>query len=259
MAIVAAGIGAAGVIGGAVISGNASQSAANTQQNAANTATALQGQIYNNNVTLEQPYNQAGLQSLSTLQQYLGQGNNTIGSAYGSFLQPFNDTTFQNDPGYQFQLQQGQQALERQNAAGGTLLSGKATKDSQNFAQGLASTGYDDAFNRYNTEQGNIYNRLMGLTNLGQSAASFTAQQGSNYANQAGQNIIGAGNAAAAGQVGTANAISNGLNGVGNSALTAYLLNNSQQNYGSGYTNSNNQTSPYNNAYEGTGYDPGVD
>ena len=39
---------------------------------------------------------------------------------------------------------------------------------------------------------------------------------GTNYANTAGTNITGAGNASAAGTIGTANAISSGITGIGN-------------------------------------------
>lgn len=46
-------------------------------------------------------------------------------------------------PGYQFQLNQGQKALERTQAARGTLASGNALLEAQQFGQGLAQQTYN--------------------------------------------------------------------------------------------------------------------
>lgn len=69
-------------------------------------------------------------------------------------ITPFSNTQFtgedlQNDPGYQFQLQQGEQALARSQAARGNLFSGSALKAAQDYGQGLAGTSFDNANNRY--------------------------------------------------------------------------------------------------------------
>lgn len=53
------------------------------------------------------------------------------------------------DPGYQFQLDQGTQALNRKAAAGGDYFSGNALKEAQQFGQGLAGTTYNDAYQRF--------------------------------------------------------------------------------------------------------------
>jgi hypothetical protein len=123
-----------------------------------------------------------------------------------------------NNPAYQFQLKQGQQALDRQNAARGAGFSGSQMKAAQQFGQGLASQEYDkqytraneaftndynrasgqftnnynranDAFtNDYNRANGQFtdyYNRLAGVATGGQQAAGSMAQAGSQYANNA--------------------------------------------------------------------------
>lgn len=131
--------------------------------------------------------------------------------AYGSLTRSFTMDDYQQDPGYQFRLDQGQQALERSAAARGGLLSGGALKDTTAYAQGMASQEYGNAYNRFNNDQSTIWNRLSGLAGVGQQANNTIAQVGSNTASQIGQNTIGAGNAIAAGQVGSANAISNGI------------------------------------------------
>jgi hypothetical protein len=82
--------------------------------------------------------------------------------AYGSFTKPFDVEQFYNyaDPGYAFELQQGTQTLQNAASAGSGAFSGAALKDLLGYSQNFARTGYNDAFNRYQVQQGNIYNRL---------------------------------------------------------------------------------------------------
>jgi hypothetical protein len=49
---------------------------------------------------------------------------------------------FQTDPGYQFQMDQGQQALDRTAAARGQFQSGETGLDTLRFSQGLADQGW---------------------------------------------------------------------------------------------------------------------
>jgi len=77
-------------------------------------------------------------------------------------------------------------------------------------------------FNQYQTQNQNIYNRLAGLAQLGQNAASNTGMTGAGMASGIANTITGAGNAQAAGTMGTANAITGGLN----NAMGYYMMNN---------------------------------
>ena len=61
------------------------------------------------------------------------------------------------NPAYQFQLKQGQQALDRSSAARGMGYSGAQMKASQEYGQGLASQQYDKEYNRASGEFGNYY------------------------------------------------------------------------------------------------------
>lgn len=150
-------------------------------------------------------------------QDSLAQGAGYYGDpndpAYGSFTKPFDVQSFyQNlDPSYFFRLQQGQQAVVNGNAAGSGALSGSAMKDLMNYNQNAASEEYGNAYNRYQTTQGNIFQRLAALAGLGQSAAAGVGANGVALAGNAGQAIQNAGSAAGAGIVGGANAVSNGL------------------------------------------------
>ena len=131
---------------------------------------------------------------------------------YGSFTKPFDAEEFYKyeDPGYWFRLQQGQQALLNSAAAGSGALSGAALKDLLGYNQDMASTEYGNAFNRYQTTQGNIFQRLMGIAQLGQSSAAQTGSIGATLAGNAGANTANAGTATGSGIVGGANSITNG-------------------------------------------------
>lgn len=153
---------------------------------------------------------QAAAQSYApSLEDY---GGDTTDPGYGSFTDPFTVEDFYNqaDPGYAFELQQGQQALLNSAAAGSGSMSGAALKDLLGYSQNFARTGYNDAFNRYQTSQGNIYSRLMGVAQLGQNAAAGVGAQGTQLAGNAGQAIANAGAASGAGIVGAGNAIGQG-------------------------------------------------
>lgn len=201
--------------------------------------------IYDTETSMLQPYQAAGLQSLNKLQ-----------SSAGTFQ--FNPADLQNDPGYQFQLQQGLKALGNSAATRGMLQSGATLKNTEQYAQGLAGTSYTNAYNRalstYNTNQ----QGLQSLASLGTTANSQALQAGGTYGGQvtslaglgANTNMQGAGLLAntalqgneyvgnsglkaaedsgnflankgaadASGTIGSANAWSGALSGVGNAA-----------------------------------------
>lgn len=83
------------------------------------------------------------------------------------------------DPGYQFGLDQGNQALDRKIAASGGRVSGAAIKAGTRFATDYATTGYGAAYQRGQDR----LNRLAALANVGQTATSGSAQAGANASN----------------------------------------------------------------------------
>lgn len=166
-------------------------------------------------------------------------GATSADPAFGSLMRPFGMADFQADPGYAFRQQQGEQGLQRRQSAGGTLFSGKALKDAMSFNQGLATDEYGKAFDRFNINQGNQFNRLAAITGIGQTATNQTGAAAGQFGQQVGSNIIGAGNAAAAGQVGSANA----LNGAIGQGMSMYQQNEMLKRL------------PY---YGGTPYNPGA-
>jgi hypothetical protein len=91
-------------------------------------------------------------------------------------------------------------------------LSGAQAKALDAYGQGMASQEYGNAYNRYVTDQTNLYNRLAGVAGTGQTATQQVGSLGANMANQVSNNQIGAGNANAAAWTAGTGALSNGLN-----------------------------------------------
>jgi len=238
----------AAVVGGSVISGmmgaSAATSAANTQAQASQQAAQLQAQttaatnaqqlaMYNQNVARQQPFVETGAAANQALAQYMGTAPSTGGANYGQgAAQPtLADMTGAMNPMYEFQVQQGQQALQSSAAASGGLLTGQGLKDITNYGQQAAGAGLQQGYQNYVQNQNNLYNRLSGISNQGQAAAAgvgtMGTQVGSNIANTsmagtAAQNqlMTSGANAQAAGMVGSANAITGSMNSGMNTLAT---------------------------------------
>ena len=175
---------------------------------------------------------------------------------FGSLLQGWNQpfvpptgATEQNDPGYQFRLQQGLGALQNSAAARGGLLSGNTLQGIENYAQDYASNEYQNVYNRslgqyqqkyniFQQNQANQFNRLAALSGIGQTAAGQLASAGQSAAGNVGNILLGsagqigsslqnAGAARASGYAGLANA---GIGATSNLAQLGGLLGGLYQN-----------------------------
>ena len=200
---------AGAVVVSSAIGANASRGAAATQSDAANRAADLQNQQYQQTREDQAPYREAGYNALGRMQ-------NMAGNVPGAFK--FGMSDFQQDPGYQFRMDQGMKAIERSAAARGGLLSGNTGGALQNFGQGLASQEYQNAYNRaltgYNTgvaSENQLYNRQAGLAGIGQTAANFIGTAGANNAANVGNLMTSGAAAQAAGNVGMANSFTQGV------------------------------------------------
>ena len=107
---------------------------------------------------------------------------------------------FQATPGYEFQFDQGIDAIDRSAASSGGLFSGATMKAAEAYGQGLA-----------NQEYGNYLSRLMGVAASGQNAAGQQGAAAESYASGASNAYANMGNAGAAGAIGVGNAINAGL------------------------------------------------
>lgn len=221
---------------------NAANYAANLQYQSALRGQDLSQQQYDQSRTDLEPWRQAGGQAVGSLSGMLGRGefDSSFNPAeryqqslqgqqqydpyaqYQQSIQPL-DVDVTQDPGYQFRLQQGQQAIEGGAAASGGLFSGQTGKDLMQFGQELGSQEYQNAYNRaagerqfgqqafgqafgqdmsqrqfgsqeyYNALQSdaaqkqNLYNMLAGVAGTGQTATQFGAGLGQQAAGAQGQ------------------------------------------------------------------------
>lgn len=204
--LVAAGIGAAGAIGGAIISGNAASDAADTtaaasrdaqgeqrrqfdisqaalRTGAAN-ANEIQGQLHNDTLgTLKglydksqadnQPYQTTGKSALDRLAQIYNLDRVGADGSVGSGdpnqnLDP--NGTFYQSPDYQFALNEGIKGVDTGASARGMLDSGATRKAEIKYAGNLASGQF-----------GNYAARLAALAGVGQTAAANSVNNNNTY------------------------------------------------------------------------------
>ena len=202
-----------GLIGG-MMQGNAAQKAAQTQADAnaqAQQQLMATGQQASQQYTPYTQLGQTGVNALNANMPYLtNQFNNQ-------------DLNAQLAPNYAFQLQQGQGATNAANNATGGMMGGNALKGLQDYTQNYAQGAYQNAFNNYQSQQTNIYNRLAGIAGIGMQGATGSANAQLGTGSNIAQLTQGIGQAQAAGQMGQANAYAGGVNNLGNYALLSSL------------------------------------
>jgi hypothetical protein len=200
------------IAGSSILGTVAAKDAANTQAKSAADANALLYKMYGESKALQEPYRAAGVTAQNRLMDVLGLSGNTGAAGYGSATKDFAPSDLTTDPSYQFRLNEGLKALDRQAAARGGLISGGAIKAAQEYGQQSASQEYQNAFNRYQTNRSNLLQPLGNLVSSGQNAAANVGSAAGSYGTNAANNITSAGAANAAGSMGAANAISGGVN-----------------------------------------------
>lgn len=174
-------------------------------------------------------------------------GDNSTNPQFGSLLKPFSSQDLANDPvynsGLQFGLNQGTGAINQRALQSGGYDSGATLKALTQYANDYGSTKANDSYNRDNTDQSNVFNRLSGIAGTGQQAVNQVQTAGTNEANQVSNSLSDAGNARSAGIIGGANAwggVSSGLNSTyqnyNSNQLLQQLLN---KNTGNAYQTNN--------------------
>lgn len=230
-ALAGAAVSAVGSVASGVIGADASKSAAKTQADAANQATQLQRGIYTDTTNRLAPFVEGGTNAFADLQKMLGIGS--AGGPTSPVLQmlgiggpggtggtgSINPATFQGSPGYQYQQQQGQEAVTNSAAANGGL-GGNALRALLGVGQQLGNQGWQQYLGNVGSAWQQQIGNVAGVSGAGQNAAVQQGGFGQNFAGTAGGNIIGAGNAMAAGQVGGANAMTGGFTNALQAILT---------------------------------------
>jgi hypothetical protein len=181
----------AATIGSSIYSANQANRGAEAQANAAQAAGQQSlAQYYQSRQDLL-PYTETGTQALFQLADLYGVARP---DGRGGYTAP---GTFQGTPGYQFQMDEGQRAIDRSAASRGNLQSGATMRASQRYGTGLA-----------NQEFNNYANRIASLAGLGQTSTGNVASLGQQAAGQAGNALMAGGAAQASGygaQAGIAN------------------------------------------------------
>lgn len=217
---------------GAAASGSAASKAAKAETNAANQATQVANDHYNQIRSDLSPFTTQGQKAFGQAGDYAGgYGNSAASQATGYANKLVTGTggsqqaALEQTPGYQFTLSQGLKAVGNANATRG---GGAFARGAANFATQTANGTYGDQVTRavqnanlQNQAFGDQYNRLLGQAQLGENAAAQTGAYGVQTAQNVGNNITSAGNATAANQIATGNAIG----GVASSIPSALIFN----------------------------------
>jgi hypothetical protein len=137
------------------------EDAAKLQSAATREALEAQNRASAEAIERQRPYTELGAHAAGELQGRLSD-NALLGNFTGEDLA--------NEPGYQFELQEGNQAIDRAAGARGGRYSGGTLKALQRYGQGLAQQNYGEAFNRDNASKTRQYNMLASRTIAGNNA-----------------------------------------------------------------------------------------
>lgn len=272
--ITAAIIGGVGALAGAGASIYASGKASDAQSKAAAQSAAVQKEMFDKQVQLQEPFRNAGLAAQNQLLTLLGivpqtaaapadtstggrgsmstRGNSGQSGTsiptynytvdpnnpeFGSAAKAFGMDEFEADPGYAFRLSEGMKALERSAAAKGGLLSGATLKGITRFGQDTASGEYMNAFNRYQIERQARLNPLQSLMGMGQTSAGTLTGAAGSLGQGLGQAYAAQGAANASSYMNSASALNNAITGATNNYMLYNMMNRPQtaQAYGPGF------------------------
>jgi len=188
-------IAAAAAIGGALLSSNKAGSAQNSQERASQAGIASQERMFDKQLSLQEPYREAGYQALGGLQDLTSpEGRASMLSDY------YGGAEFQGLRG-----QEEEQQLRNAAATGG-------------IRGGVNQAGLASITPRLGQQYlSNQYNQLTGLANMGQGAASQGVQGAQNLGFQTSQLLQQQGEAQAQGALAQANIWGNALGTVAGS------------------------------------------
>lgn len=191
----------------------AARDARDAELSAADKAQTGLQQAFGDARALQQPYLDMGQQDYGRLRDLVTSGAYDVPDEQYQAPQ-FN---FEADPGYQFRMDQGAQAVNRRAAAGGRALGGGVLKELTRYGQGQASDEYGRAFDRFDRnrgfdygafadrqtrrsgERGARYGRMAGLADLGPRTAENLAGNRMGFGNTLADLDVQRGNARAAG------------------------------------------------------------
>jgi hypothetical protein len=168
---------------------DATKEAASESAAAARYATDLQKAMFDKQIELQQPWQQAGVNALTKMQG----GEYALPESF-----KYDPNSMYQDPGYAFRMSEGMNALNRSMAAKGLGVSGANVKGALRYGQNLGSQEFGNAYSRaldeYNarTARSNTgYNRLAALGQVGQTANTAIGSAASGYGANVGNLAMG--------------------------------------------------------------------
>lgn len=199
----AAAIGTVGSIGAGAMAAGAANDAAQVQAQSTDKAIEFQKEAFDTTRKDNLPWLNVGKQAMWQYGQELGL--NLDPADFGEDFKPAENTGFQNSPGYQFQVQEGEKGVINNLAALGMKNSGAALKELTKFRMGLA----DQSRQNYLT-------RLSGMAGMGQGQVNSQNALTMSNASNVGNMLMESGKQQASGIVGAGNAWGNALGGATN-------------------------------------------
>ena len=243
----------------AYVQSQAAKNAAETQANAANKGISAQQQNLAQIRSDLAPWRITGEQGQQDYLKAIGEYSDIVHDPSKYVKDPNYDFDYIQSPAFEWTLQQGENAINRDAAGAGKFDSGGRSKDLMDYNRNASLRDYSGYLGRL-TE---IMNRHQGVSQMGMNAAAMTGTAGTNTANSI-SNLYGQqGNAQAAGQINSANSWTNAMQNMANLGVNQYNQNqlmNYLQNQGGGRTSTYgspaggvSQTSGYESAGPGWG------
>jgi len=188
-----AGLGAAGIssltsLYGASQIGKAATTAANIGAGATDRATALQTQMYQDQLSRSQPFYQAGVNALGPYTKgIMGSSEDQAAGRFGSLVRPFDvNKDYIQSPYYQVSLDKKLKDYTNKLASMGLVDSGPMRRGVLGIAGQAGQEDITNAYNRYNQDLGTQRNALGNLAGYGPTATAVQNAASTNYATNVG-------------------------------------------------------------------------
>ena len=193
------GLGAAGLqslasLYGARQVGRAATNAANIGVNAADRATALQTQMYQDQLSRSQPFYQTSVNALGPYTKgIMGSSEDQAAGRPGPLVRPFDpNKDYIQSPYYQFSLDKKLKDYTNKLAAMGRVDSGPMRRGVLDIASAAGQEDITNAYNRYNQDLNTQRTALGNLAGYGPPAAAVQNAASSTYATNVGNLGMGA-------------------------------------------------------------------
>lgn len=227
-----AGVGAAASLGGSAMQAGAAENAQQLQAQEASQALQFQEQQWNTEQANQAPFLKAGQGAVAELSSLTGTPGQGLLTPYGQTFQAPTLAQAEQQPGYQFALQQGEQAMQNSAAASGELLDPNTQRALQNYGQNAAETDYNNVYNQalstygtnfnvYQQNQANEFNRLAAVAGVGQTAVGQLGQEGQAASGNVGNIMLTSGAQQGQDMQNAAAAMASGFTGAANSTTGA--------------------------------------